>query len=54
MPYEGGPAKVGGLIQDVAREQGLRRRPPDVRARRLPPMIDVYLRKAFSTRDCRW
>ena len=27
--------------------------PPGVRARRPVPMIDVYLKKAFSTRACR-
>ena len=28
--------------------------PPGVRARRPVPMIDLYLKKAFSTRACRW
>ena len=29
-------------------------RPPGERARRRPPMIDLYRKKVFSTRACRW
>ena len=49
------PSEVSHLIQDVAHATSASAAcPPGLRARRAPPKIDLYRKKAFSARACRW
>ena len=54
MPYDAGlPSPVIRLRMLHAITASVTR-PPGERARRSPPMIALYRKKAFSTRACRW
>ena len=54
ISYDSGPPRSVIRFRMLHASSASALSPPGVRVRRPVPMIDLYLKKAFSTRACRW